>query len=122
MRLRAWTATSTSVDLRPSIRERRPSPITCFHRPKQLSELIQRWHSSDRVIGAWTSGLKCGFYTQRETETDLFRYITDRTRYPLLPLPYSQSPPVSSSIPVLWSSVHNASACGLFPLPVRTGG
>ncbi len=31
MRFRAWTATSTSVARRPSVRERSPSPITCLN-------------------------------------------------------------------------------------------
>ena len=33
MRLRAWTATPTSVARHSSLRERNPSPITCFHLP-----------------------------------------------------------------------------------------
>jgi len=33
MRLSAWTATSTSVARRSSVRERSPSPITCLNRP-----------------------------------------------------------------------------------------
>jgi len=33
MRLSAWTATSTSVARRRSVRERSPSPITCLNRP-----------------------------------------------------------------------------------------
>jgi hypothetical protein len=36
MRLRAWTATFTSVARRSSARERSPFPITCFHRNRRL--------------------------------------------------------------------------------------
>ena len=37
MRLRAWTATSTSVARRSSLRERSASPITCFQRAMAAS-------------------------------------------------------------------------------------
>src|SRR3954452_300929 len=37
MRLRAWTATSTSVARRWSACARKPSPITCFHLPMAAS-------------------------------------------------------------------------------------
>src|SRR4051812_36235422 len=37
MRFRTWTATSTSVARRSSVRERSPSPITRFHRPMVAS-------------------------------------------------------------------------------------
>ncbi len=37
MRLSAWTATSTSVARRRSVRERSPSPITCLNRPTAAS-------------------------------------------------------------------------------------
>src|SRR5215210_1314867 len=37
MRLRTWTATSTSVARRSSVCARNRSPITCFHRPMAAS-------------------------------------------------------------------------------------
>ncbi len=37
MRFRAWTATSTSVARRWSVRERSPSPITCLNLPMAAS-------------------------------------------------------------------------------------
>jgi len=37
MRLRAWTATFTSVARRSSVRERSPSPITCLNLPMAAS-------------------------------------------------------------------------------------
>ena len=37
MRLSAWTATSTSVARRSSVRERSPSPITCLNLPTAAS-------------------------------------------------------------------------------------
>src|SRR5918998_6398853 len=46
MRLRAWTAASTSVARRSSVCARNPSPVTCFHLPMAVA-----W-CTDRLVGA----------------------------------------------------------------------
>ena len=51
MRLRAWTATSTSVARRGSVRERSPSPITC------LNLLMTAWFKAGSHVELGKAGL-----------------------------------------------------------------
>src|SRR3954447_19741205 len=83
MRLRAWTATSTSVARRWSACARNPSPITCFHLPvaasararlvypdaicqamRPCSAMCRRWRSrrvgSPSTVSLGTAGARGG--------------------------------------------------------------